>query len=79
MQKTRSILFLREVVEQLDQEDTDQSRNITFRDKDLTLLNEECKDKYDQLTHLVSEVPLSTPRNNDSIANCSNSKNNSAN
>lgn len=40
MQKTRSISFLRDVVEQLDQDDTDQSLNITFREKDHVILNE---------------------------------------
>lgn len=39
MQKTRSILFLREVVDQLDQEeDTDVARSASFRQKDLDIL-----------------------------------------
>lgn len=70
MQKTRSISFLRDVVEQLDQDDTDQSLNITFREKDHVILNEECRDKYEQLKHLVSEVYLSLSRNNGFIKNC---------
>ena len=36
MQKTRSILFLKDVIEQLDQEDSaDIGRSIGFREKDL--------------------------------------------
>jgi len=51
MQKTRSITFLKQVVEQLDnEEETDIAKNIAFRDKDLVILKKECNDKFTQLS-----------------------------
>lgn len=66
MQKTRSILFLREILDQLElEEDTDIAHSASFRHKDLELLTQECHDKYSKLAALVAEV-LSPPLRNKS-------------
>lgn len=68
MQKTRSILFLKDVIEQLDQEDSAEiGRSIGFREKDLDKMIQQCRTKYATFTNLQLEVIFYLLRNKDLI------------